>query len=50
MKNLSQNMEPDLIQDSIKKENLEEFDYGPNFIRLQVNDNVRELQTVLRDK
>ncbi|XP_060568712.1 uracil phosphoribosyltransferase homolog [Ruditapes philippinarum] len=43
-------MEPDLIQDSLKKENFEDYDFGPNFKRLVVNDNVRELQTVLRDK
>jgi hypothetical protein len=45
-----QKMEPDLIQDSLKKENFEDYDFGPNFKRLVVNDNVRELQTVLRDK
>jgi len=43
-------MEPDLIQDSIKSENYDDVDFGQNFIRLKRNDNVRELQTVLRDK
>ena len=43
-------MEPDLIQNSIIKDTYEENDYGPNFKRLKVTDNVKELQTVLRDK
>lgn len=43
-------MEPDLIQDSYKVENYEDVDFGPNFKRLKRTDNVRELQTVLRDK
>ncbi|WAR08906.1 UPP-like protein [Mya arenaria] len=43
-------MEPDIIHDSLKKENYEDIDFGSNFIRLKANDNVRELQTVLRDR
>jgi len=43
-------MEPDLIQDSVKKESLDEYEFGPNFKCLKGTDNVRELQTVLRDK
>lgn len=43
-------MEPDLIQDSVKKECNGEYDFGPNFKCLNATDNVRELQTVLRDK
>lgn len=43
-------MEPDLIQNSISHNCHSEFDYGPKFKRLRITDNVRELQTVLRDK
>ncbi|CAH1799585.1 unnamed protein product [Owenia fusiformis] len=38
-------MEPDLIP-----ENHEKYDYGPNLIRLRTTDQIKELQTVLRDK
>lgn len=42
-------MEPDLIQNSqVHHNNIEEF--GPKFKKLRITDNVRELQTVLRDK
>lgn len=44
-------MEPDLIQNShVHHNNIEDFDFGPKFKKLRITDNVRELQTVLRDK
>ena len=43
-------MEPDLIKNSLPSQTCDEYDYGPNFKKLKVTDNVRELQTVLRDK
>lgn len=43
-------MEPDLIPNTMKTSCVDEYDYGPNFKRIQVNDNIKELQTVLRDK
>lgn len=42
--------EPDLIQDSVPHTNYCEVDFGANFKKLRITDNVRELQTVLRDK
>lgn len=42
--------EPDLIQDSVHHSNIQEAEYGSNFKKLRITDNVRELQTVLRDK
>ncbi|KAK3098422.1 hypothetical protein FSP39_019306 [Pinctada imbricata] len=45
------NMEPDLLQNTIQQNTIEEVDnYGPNFKKLKITDNVRELQTVIRDK
>ena len=43
-------MEPDLIQNSLNKGIYEENAYGANFKRLKLTDNIKELQTVLRDK
>jgi hypothetical protein len=42
--------EPDLIQDSVPHAIYSEVDFGANFKKLRITDNVRELQTVLRDK
>lgn len=42
--------EPDLIQDSVPHAIYSEVDFGSNFKKLRITDNVRELQTVLRDK
>lgn len=42
--------EPDLIQDSVHHSSTQEVEYGSNFKKLRITDNVRELQTVLRDK
>ena len=39
---------PDLIQNSIKTCINEEF--GPNLIRLKETNQIKELQTVIRDK
>ena len=41
-------MEPDLIKNSIHETN--EDDFGPHLIRLKVTDQIKELQTVLRDR
>lgn len=44
-------MEPDLIQNShVHHNNIEDVDFGQKFKKLRITDNVRELQTVLRDK
>lgn len=45
-------MEPDLLQNShVHYLNInEDFDFGPKFKKLRITDNVRELQTVIRDK
>lgn len=44
-------MEPDLLQNShVNHNNFEDTDFGPRFKKLRITDNVRELQTVLRDK
>ncbi|KAL4233602.1 hypothetical protein ACF0H5_008283 [Mactra antiquata] len=43
-------MEPDLIQDSLKVDTVEDLDFGPKFKKIKSTENVRELQTVLRDK
>ncbi|KAH3735490.1 hypothetical protein DPMN_042023 [Dreissena polymorpha] len=43
-------MDPDVIQDSLRKDNYEDLDLGPRFKRMQITDNIRELQTVLRDR
>ncbi|XP_061193594.1 uracil phosphoribosyltransferase homolog [Saccostrea echinata] len=44
-------MEPDLIQNShVHHNSYEDTDFGPKFKKLRITDNVRELQTVLRDK
>ena len=44
-------MEPDLIKNSTHgQSHNEDEEFGPNFKRLRMTDNVRELQTVLRDK
>ncbi|CAG2240737.1 uracil phosphoribosyltransferase homolog [Mytilus galloprovincialis] len=43
-------VEPDLIQDSLPHNNYTDSDLGSNFKKLRITDNVRELQTVLRDK
>ncbi|KAK0052572.1 uracil phosphoribosyltransferase [Biomphalaria pfeifferi] len=57
-----QTMEPDVIHSNktsedckpLFKENelneIEEYNFGPNFIKLRPTDGVRELQTVIRDK
>ncbi|KAK3578886.1 hypothetical protein CHS0354_010252 [Potamilus streckersoni] len=45
-----ENMEPDLIQNSVTIETYDDYDFGPKLKRLKVTDNVRELQTVLRDR
>ncbi|XP_013401676.1 uracil phosphoribosyltransferase homolog [Lingula anatina] len=41
-------MEPDLIQNSVAHETQD--DLGPNLIRMKITDQIKELQTVLRDK
>ena len=44
-------MEPDLIKNSMHgQSHNDDEEFGPNFKRLRMTDNVRELQTVLRDK
>ena len=44
-------MEPDLIKNSTHgQSHNDDEEFGPNFKRLRMTDNVRELQTVLRDK
>lgn len=46
-------MEPDLIPNyQIQQQIFEDQDqsYGPNLIRMKITDQVKELQTVLRDK
>ena len=46
-------MEPDLIQNYNAKYTGGDFDdenYGPNLIRMKITDQVKELQTVLRDR
>ena len=45
-------MEPDLLQNShVHYLNInEDIDFGPKFKKLRITDNVRELQTVIRDK
>ena len=40
--------EPDLISNTIQQS--VDDDFGPNLIRLRVTDQVKELQTVLRDR
>lgn len=42
--------EPDLIKSSPQVGNVTEEDFGPNLIRLRVTQQVKELQTVIRDK
>ena len=39
--------EPDIIKNSLQPS---EEEFGPNLIRLRVTHQIRELQTVLRDK
>jgi len=39
--------EPDIIKNSLQPA---EEEFGPNLIRLRVTHQIRELQTVLRDK
>lgn len=50
--NHTRTMEPDLLQNShVHYLNInEDFDFGPKFKKLRITDNVRELQTVIRDK
>ena len=50
---VNKEMEPDLIQNSLSNliiNGSEEDDFGPNLIRIKITDQIRELQTVLRDK
>lgn len=42
--------EPDLIKSSPQVGNIVEEDFGPNLIHLRVTQQVKELQTVIRDK
>ena len=41
-------MEPDVVQDSLAK--LNEVEYNDHLIKLRETDQIKELQTVLRDK
>lgn len=43
-------MDPDILQNAKGHMNGDGLDYGPRFKQLKITDNVRELQTVLRDK
>ncbi|KAL5010557.1 hypothetical protein ScPMuIL_012862 [Solemya velum] len=43
-------MDPDILQNAKGHPNGDFNDYGPRFKQLKITDNVRELQTVLRDK
>jgi len=40
-------IEPDVIKNSLQPS---EEEFGPNLIRLRVTQQIRELQTVIRDK
>lgn len=40
--------EPDLVQDTLA--NNKDEDLGSNLIQLRVTDQIKELQTILRDK
>jgi len=42
-------VEPDLIKNSVQWNGIDE-DFGPNLIRLRVTKQIKELQTVIRDK